>query len=200
MPSATPSEKTPQRTLRWARICSYVDKQADHAKQQSGEGYADMLIEFCREEQARAVAERYDDTVTYLQHIIDDMQSFKQKLKHRPAECTASGAGHADGPHGPHGEVQCAYCGRAPSPDTPRVGEHNGGDYDTSARQAPSSSPPLERIKTPPLDCGKGMQGYLTSGIMEYQSRLWECHSDGTMTPATDETYRRLGVVSTKKL
>lgn len=28
-----------------------------------------------------------------------------------PQECTASGAGHSYGPHGPHGETQCKYCG-----------------------------------------------------------------------------------------
>jgi hypothetical protein len=32
----------------------------------------------------------------------------------RPQECAASGAGHNDGPHGPNGETQCAYCGLAP--------------------------------------------------------------------------------------
>lgn len=37
----------------------------------------------------------------------------------RPQECAASGAGHSDGPHGPHGEVQCAYCGQSPSAGVP---------------------------------------------------------------------------------
>lgn len=79
-----PSEKTPDRTRRWVRVCAHVDKQAEYAKLQSGEGYAEILIEYCREEQAKATAEGFDDTATYLQHVIDDMQSFKQQLKNPP--------------------------------------------------------------------------------------------------------------------
>lgn len=138
-----PSEKTPDRTRRWVRVCAHVDKQAEYAKLQSGEGYAEILIEYCREEQAKATAEGFDDTATYLQHVIDDMQSFKQQLKNPP--------------------------------------------------------PVVERIRTPPFDCGNGMQGYLTAGILERHGRLWECHADGTMTPASEETYRRLGIVSSTK-
>lgn len=36
----------------------------------------------------------------------------------RPQECAASGAEHSDGPHGPNGETQCAYCGQPPGGET----------------------------------------------------------------------------------
>jgi hypothetical protein len=35
-------------------------------------------------------------------------------MNNRPQECAASGAEHRDGPNGPDGETQCAYCGQPP--------------------------------------------------------------------------------------
>ena len=56
----------------------------------------------------------------------------------RPQECGASGAGHMDGPNGPKGEVQCAYCGQPPNAEAPydlvtvrhrlKSGDYNGTD------------------------------------------------------------------------
>src|SRR5437764_1127697 len=83
-----PSEKTPQRTMRWHRLLTFVEREAmfvtgnllldkPHAKADADRR---ELIEFCIEERNKAASEGFDDTATGLQHVIDDMQSFNQQL------------------------------------------------------------------------------------------------------------------------
>jgi hypothetical protein len=66
MSTISPPIHTPQRTLRWARVCNYADSIARRPEKT-------LAIEFCREERDKATAEGYDDTAAYLQHIIDDL-------------------------------------------------------------------------------------------------------------------------------
>lgn len=74
--------KPADRARRWVRVCAYVDKEAHYAKKQGTKvGYAETLIDFCSEEHAKATAEGFHDTATYLQHVIDDMHAFKQLMK-----------------------------------------------------------------------------------------------------------------------
>lgn len=76
-----PSNKTPQRTMRWHRLLTFVEREAMFVtaslRQTKPHAKADAdrreLIEFCTEEQNKASAEGYDDTATCLQHIIDDL-------------------------------------------------------------------------------------------------------------------------------
>lgn len=51
-------------------------------------------------------------------------------------------------------------------------------------------------MRTPPIDCGNGMQGYLREGVMAYQGRYWRCYPDGYMMPLSEDDLRELGIVS----
>lgn len=66
--------KTPQRTLRWARVCAFVDREALSTFRNRIPAEERELYEFCREERDKALAEGYDDAAQYLQHIIDDLK------------------------------------------------------------------------------------------------------------------------------
>jgi hypothetical protein len=71
-----PFVKTPQRTIRWARVCTFVEREAQRIiPRMDPEGLERRELRgFCIEERNKATAEGYDDTAQYLQHIIDDLE------------------------------------------------------------------------------------------------------------------------------
>jgi hypothetical protein len=62
----------PDRVLFWARMCVACEQYAREA----GKTPKDRkeVADYCRERREQALKEGFDDTATYLQHIIEDMQ------------------------------------------------------------------------------------------------------------------------------
>jgi hypothetical protein len=67
---ASYGEGGPARTMRWARLCQFVNHEASMLPK--GAQRAELLA-FCVEEAEKATRERRHDTAQYLQHIIDDL-------------------------------------------------------------------------------------------------------------------------------
>lgn len=78
------SIKTPQRTLFWARRCLFIERclveaRADRRDSADRGQKLDDLIDYATASAANAEAEGYDDTATYIRHVIDDAQAMKGK-------------------------------------------------------------------------------------------------------------------------
>lgn len=76
-PRGAGKTKTFVRSRHWIRVCDFIDQQVAHythfAKMKLVVGKAELL-EYIREQHGLAKAEGYDDTATYIQHIIDDLE------------------------------------------------------------------------------------------------------------------------------
>lgn len=65
-------EKTPQRTMRWVHLCTFIERQAGYVTNNAEKV---ELLSYCQDQLAVATAEGYDDTATYIQHVINDMNN-----------------------------------------------------------------------------------------------------------------------------
>lgn len=100
-----------------------------------------LTAEQQREIAARVVGDDPVSQTTALRIVQETLHALAGRVAPyvRPQECAASGAGHRDGPHGPGGEMQCAYCGQPPTigekvDDNERPADEP--DWDECIRQA----------------------------------------------------------------
>jgi hypothetical protein len=70
-------QKSPRRTIRWASCCMLVEREVrrmecilDREKQYE---LRLQIIDYCKHQRAMATEQGYDDTATYMQHVLDDL-------------------------------------------------------------------------------------------------------------------------------
>lgn len=74
------NNKTPERTMRWVHVCSFVDREMKRLQttldREERNTLRHQIREYISEEREKAYREGYFDTVQYLEHCANDLRDY----------------------------------------------------------------------------------------------------------------------------